>query len=271
MFDFGTIQPSKTFVAEPGENITTSVFFFIDSQYGDRNTHIVLNPGRVPPEWGIDIYPPMHEVTLNISGIITSFNENLYTEPRLLLAEHPEVAEPGYVYINSPSGKGYLQAKPVNITIRVPQSAEYGKVYDLTVDATGSWFGEAGQIQLSQSRNFDYHVLIASKTYSEEIVTVPANTSVANESAVVEKEPENAPQSSDQFFLYLAIGLLIIVIIFLLLKNFRQAPSTVQLLNQQSMAMPELKEVAAKKRKTKKARKKKLRKKKAAKDKESVA
>ncbi len=257
MFDFGTIQTAKSFTAEPGENITATVYFFIDNQYGDRNTHINLAVGRLPSsDWNITFNPAVHEVILNISGILTSFNENLYTEPKPLLQELPAEAEPGYVYIRSPSGKGYLQAKPLNITIYVPKNASYGNVYDISIDATASWFGETGQIQLSQSRNFEYKVLVASKIYSEEIVKKPLdNTS----NVTGDFKSGQTPPIDQNIILYGVIGVLTIIILALVAKNFIPLSAT----KHSKQALQELKEIhsvktkdSAKKRRAKKSKKK---------------
>ena len=207
-FDFGTIQQGKSFTAEPGENVTATVLFFIDEEYGDRNTHIYLTVSRSPPDWNVSFSPKLHEVTLNVSGIITTFDENLYTEPKPLLQDPLPEPENGYAYIKSPSGKGYLQAKPVNITITVPKSAEYGKTYSITIDAHANWFGETGTIQLTQARNFEYTILVASKTYSEQIVTP---TKEENITIVARGDTKNS--GNDQSSLYIVIGILFLVII----------------------------------------------------------
>ncbi|MBI5159553.1 hypothetical protein HY992_05525 [Candidatus Micrarchaeota archaeon] len=229
-YNFGTIQQNKNLVAEPGENITITVFFFIDSAYGDRNTHINLNEEVVPEGWAVDFDPALHEVVLNVSGIITTFDENLYSEPMPLLDAIPETPAPGYRYVMSPSGKGYLQVKPVNITIRVANDAKLGDAYDVTIGAFGSWFGESGTVSLQQSRSFNYKVAVVSKTYSEQIVTPEANAG-ANVSAT----PVAGGLALDQnLLLYAVIAVLLLAVIVLAVKAFKprkeapQQPSSVQ-------------------------------------------
>ena len=171
MYDFGTMQQGSAFTVEPGRNITVSIYFFMDEQYGNRNAHVSLNASNVPEGWSVGFDPPIHTTTINVSGVLTNVSENLYVEPKPVLPQVPEVPEAGVYYLRSPSGLGFLQAKMVNVTIRVPQNASVGQVYDVRIAGMADYYGQAGTVALAQARDLDYKITVAMSGYTETIIT----------------------------------------------------------------------------------------------------
>lgn len=184
---FGSVQPDRGASVSPGESVTFDLYFFVDEAYGTRTAHITITPTLVPQDWVVSVDPPVHPVTLNISGVITTGSENTYADPRPLLTELPNVSESGIYYIESPSGLGYLQARKVQITVNVPSNAEYGKTYDLSFTGGAQYYGAAGSVAFTQSRGFNYKVTVTTPTYIEQVVTEP----IVNETESVEPATEN--------------------------------------------------------------------------------
>lgn len=182
-YDFGTMQKGGAMTTFPGGEANASLYFFLDALYGNRITHVVVAPEKVPEGWEVTLDPPAHEQILNISGIRTVSNENLYVEPRDTLPRIPEPPEEGVTYLLSPSGLGYLQAKEITVNIKVPQTAEIGKTYGVSVVAEGFWFGKAGLVSLKQSRVFSYKVTVLQKDYTESIMTTLAGGNETQELA----------------------------------------------------------------------------------------
>ena len=181
LYNFGTMQESSGLVAAPGENITLNLYFFMDEKYGNRITHVIANVEEIPPGWMIGFDPPVGISHLNVSGILVDSTENLYVTPRSVLSAVPESKEPGIFYLKSPSGKGYLQAKRLQVKVRVPADAQLGNTYSVKVAADGFWFGNAGSMALKQSRTFNYAITVANKEYTEQILA-----------------PEKAPERAEQ-------------------------------------------------------------------------
>ena len=170
LYDFGTMQEGNTGRTFPGGNISFNLYFFMDEKYGDRIAHIRVIPADVPAGWEVSTDPPIHPVRLNISGIVTTAEENIYVEPKPVLPEVPPNPEPGIHYLFSPSGLGYLQAKRVTVTFRIPEDAELGQTYNLKIDGYANWYGPTAGVALTQSRPFRYSVTVAAREYSEEVL-----------------------------------------------------------------------------------------------------
>ncbi|VVB73459.1 Uncharacterised protein [uncultured archaeon] len=189
---FGTIQPDRGATTYPGSTLKFDVYFFIDEAYGTRAAHITISPALVPQDWLVSVDPPLNDVTLNISGVVVSGSENLNVDPRPLLSAVPETSESGIYYIASPSGKGYLQAKKATIQVEIPDNAEIGKTFDLSMTGTAKYYGSAGAVLFTQSRGFSYQITVIAPTYSEQVITQPA----ANESALNTTEGSEGNKSS---------------------------------------------------------------------------
>ena len=61
--------------------------------------------------------------------------------------------------------------------VEVPNDAQYGTQYSLTIMASANWYGELGTSQVSQARPFSYILLIAAENYSESMYN-PTESSV---------------------------------------------------------------------------------------------
>ncbi len=207
-FTFGTMQENHDLSGEPGTNVTVNMYFFIDSAYGNRNAHITINPSNVPEGWATNFVPAMHTVTLNISGIIITNNENVNVEPRPLLAMPPTISEEDIYYLKSPSGKGYLQAKRVQMIVSIPSNASLGQTYDVSATASASWFGDNGAIALTQSRDFNYRIFVVNTKYSEEVVkTTTLNSTKSNET---NQNPQVQETLFNQTNITIILGVIII-------------------------------------------------------------
>ncbi len=169
---FGSIYYTKGAAVVPGSNFSYDIYFFVDSEYGDRTAHISISIDG-PQGWNIYVLPELKNYTFNISGVLANSEENIYVEPRPKLQSIPDPKEEGIYYIASPSGKGYLQAKKVTIYVNVPEDVEIGKTYPILVSASAKYFGDLGSLSFSQSRNFDFNVLIKPPVYTEQIVSQP--------------------------------------------------------------------------------------------------
>lgn len=217
LYDFGTMQQGSSTQAEPGGNATFSLFFFVDSEYGNRITHVSISADEVPEGWIVEFDPPLHTEYLNVSGIITASQENLYIEPRQVLSSIPENPEEGIYYLASPSGLGYLQAKRVEVKIKIPESAQLGQTYEIKVTAHAFWFGQSGNVALEQSRPFRYTVQLARVEYSEQLL---GNTSLpqANETG---QAGEAAPMDTNTYLLA-ALAIVIIALVGYILFSRRK-------------------------------------------------
>jgi len=223
MYDFGTMQQGSSFTAEPGKNVTANLYFYMDEEYGNRVAHVTLDPSTVPDGWEVIIDPPLHNTTMNVSGIITTLTENVYVEPKPVLGTLPEVQEPGTHYLQSPSGRGYLQAKRVEVIIKIPAGAELGKTYDVAINGRAVYLGQSGTVALSQSRDFSYKITLASQEYTETIVTntplptaTPTPTATATPEPAATQAPPATPPASNEGnsnLLFLAIGFVLVLII----------------------------------------------------------
>jgi hypothetical protein len=166
-FSLGTMQPINSYNAYPGENKT--VDFYIFNAYGNRISHIVLSVASNPDNLVIDL-PPLETNTWNISGIMTPVEENLYVEPMPIVLEQPANPPAGIYYLKATNITGYIPAKKVTVTVRIPEDAQLGKTYEITINALAKWYGEAGTVQISQARPFSYRILVTTKEYSESLV-----------------------------------------------------------------------------------------------------
>jgi hypothetical protein len=196
-YSLGTMQPNSNYRASPGDELVLK--FYIFNAYGNRISHITLSVSNNPDNLEV-ILPPLETNTWNISGILTPIEENIYVEPMPIVEVKPDTPEPGIEYLKSPNVSGVIPAKPVNFTVKIPDSAVLGSRYSVTVTALAKWYGETGSAQVSQARPFSYNILVASKNYSESIY-----------------EPEEGGGGlalSNEMIFGIVIGVLVIVILF---------------------------------------------------------
>ena len=162
-YNFGSAQADKELKINPGGEISTKLYFY--NIYGNRITHIKLEISEYPENWIISLTPDAHDAEVDISGILTTINENLYVEPSSdVVDEIPENVPEGIEYISS--SVGYIGAKPVEIRIKVPENENYGS-YDLRIDASAFWLGQEGTAEIQQSRSFDYKINVVSEIFYE--------------------------------------------------------------------------------------------------------
>lgn len=210
LYNFGSMQEGTVFNAQPGDAINISLYFFVDEEYGTRITHIRVSPEILPQGWEITFSPPLHTEYVNVSGVIVTSEENIYVEPRPVLAEKPAKPEEGIFYLISPSGKGYLQAKRVVASVKIPKNVPLGKSFDVKLMAEAFWFGPAGNIALEQTRSFNYVINTVQKEYSEKVITASSE--------------EKQVQDNTVFYLLITVIVIAIVAAYLYLgKKKRKA------------------------------------------------
>ena len=181
-YNFGSAQADKELKANPGGEISTKLYFY--NIYGNRITHIKLEVSEFPENWVITLTPDTHDSEFDLSGIITTINENLYVETSEAVDEIPENVPEGIEYISS--SVGFIGAKPVEIRIKVPSDEKYGS-YNLRIDASAFWLGQQGTAEIQQSRSFDYKIDLVSGTFYEKLIIDDGDIKVKNETP---KAPE---------------------------------------------------------------------------------
>jgi len=233
-YNFGSAQGGEDLTLAPGEEISTKLFFY--NIFGNRITHISLNAGDLPEGWEVSIDPELHTTQVRVSGIDTEIEENLFVEPSEAVEEVPEIIPEGIEYIRS--SVGLIGAKPVSITISVPDDAQLGSIEDISISGTAEWLGQAGSVAFNQQRTFNYKVSVISDEFTEEIVetlstvTEPEPVQLSEQDPVLIAEPEVAESPSQSVaastndstnllisLLAVVIVLLTIIIIVLVIKK----------------------------------------------------
>lgn len=175
-YNFGSAQQASALTVSPGSIVSTKLYFY--NIFGNRITHIKLSAENLPEVWTVAFDPPLHTVTVNISGVLTTIEENLNVVPPSDVFEtKPETAPEGIEFITSPIG--YVGAKPVVVTFSVPETERLGSSHNITIIGVAEWLGQTGAAAISQSRGFDYTITITGEQFTEEIVEErPAVTTV---------------------------------------------------------------------------------------------
>lgn len=184
-YNFGSAQADKELKANPGGEINTKLYFY--NIYGNRITHVKLEVSEFPENWIISLTPDAHDSEVDISGIITTINENLYVETSEAVDEIPKNVPEGIEYISS--SVGFIGAKPVEIKIKVPENENYGS-YNLRIDASAFWLGQEGTAEIQQSRSFDYKIDLVSEIFYEKPI-------INYEDIKVKNETPEAPEETD--------------------------------------------------------------------------
>jgi len=175
-YNFGSAQADKELKTNPGGEISTKLYFY--NIYGNRITHIKLEVSEYPENWIISLTPDAHDAEVDVSGVLTTINENLYVEVSEAVDEIPENVPEGIEYISSSVGS--IGAKPVEIKIKVPSDEAYG-TYDLRIDASAFWLGQEGTAEIQQSRSFDYKIDLVSETFYEKPIINDEELKESNE------------------------------------------------------------------------------------------
>ena len=183
-YNFGSAQADKELKTNPGGEIITKLYFY--NIYGNRITHIKLEVSEFPENWIITLTPEAHDADVDVSGILTTINENLYVEISEAVDEIPENVPEGIEYISS--SVGYIGADPVEIKIKVPENEKYGS-YNLRIDASAFWLGQEGTAEIQQSRSFDYKIDLVSETFYEKPITTDEELKESNETYKAPETP----------------------------------------------------------------------------------
>jgi len=211
-YNFGSMQPVKELTIAPGDTVTTKLYFY--NIYGNRITHISLFASEAPEDWDISFNPSLHETSVRVSGIETEIEENIYVEPSEAVEEIPEDIPEGIEYISS--SVGYIGAKPIEITISVPEDEELGSTHDITISASAEWLGQSGAVEIKQSRDFDLAVKVLSKEFKEEILTTTTTEPEAEEEI---SSPLSAI-TGQLILTYTLFGIIIVVVVVVAYLSF---------------------------------------------------
>jgi hypothetical protein len=213
---FGSMQSSEKGSLLPGETLTFKIYFFVDSEYGNRITHITLNASEVPDGWDVSVNPEIHQSIISVNGAQRTIIESLYVEPKPLLneSEIPDPKPADTAYLNSPSGKGYLQAKMAEVSITVPDTVRPGDSGTVNIAGIAQWYGDQGVVLFTQARDFAYTISIVSPgEFTEEVITPVVNESQQNNTTT------QPAASGDNTILIVVGGVVIIVVAYLFTKK----------------------------------------------------
>lgn len=183
-YSFASAQGSSNLQVIPGEDTEGVVYFYnVD---GNRITHVVIDVLEVPDGWTVEVAPPLAEQKYDVGGTEITVTENLYaidpeTDPKYgVFAEEITDVPDGMICLTlpnklgteeNPDTPGYCLAKPVTITISVPDSVDIGTTGDVKILATGSWLGQTGAAAIAQTREFDYTVQTVLELTNETPIT----------------------------------------------------------------------------------------------------
>jgi len=166
------------YTAAPGTNAT--LMFYIFNAYGNRITHVTLSVTNNPQNLDVQ-FPPLYTKPYIISGIKTDIVENLFVCNLSIVEEQPAIPihddfcyNDTIYYLRTTNITGYIPAKKVEIKVKIPENAEYGATYEVTIGVVARWYDEFGTSQVNQARSFPVKIRIASETYSEEPYTPEA-------------------------------------------------------------------------------------------------
>ncbi|VVB73825.1 Uncharacterised protein [uncultured archaeon] len=216
---FGSMQSGERGSLLPGETQTFKIYFFVDSEYGNRITHITLNATDIPDGWNVTINPEIHQSVISVNGAEKTITESLYVEPKPILNESdiPDPKPDGIAYLNSPSGKGFLQAKMAEVTITVPADAKSGDSGRINIAGVAQWYGDQGVVLFTQARDFVYTISVASpEEFTEEIITPVVNVSQNATQNASSAQPESG---SDNTVLFVVGGIVIIAVAYLFTRK----------------------------------------------------
>ncbi len=167
-YNFGSAQQTSKLTVSPGATVSTKLYFY--NVFGNRITHISLSAEELPKGWSVTFDPLLHDVTVNISGVMTTIEENLNVEPPSDVFEtKPETAPEGIEFISSPIG--YIGAKPVVVTFSMPETERLGTSHNITIIGTAEYLGQTGTAAIKQTRGFDYAITVVAEEFTEEIVS----------------------------------------------------------------------------------------------------
>ena len=176
-YSFAAAQGSSSLQVIPGGDAATGVIYFYNVD-GNRITHITIertiltedNEGEfpdgwveAPDSWEVEIDPPLDEQEYEVGGYPITIEENLYVEPTEVASEEITNVPEGMTCLTLPNKlgegiPGYAIAKPVYITVSVPESEGIGTTGKIRITATGEWLGQTGDAAIAQTQKFDFTV-----------------------------------------------------------------------------------------------------------------
>ncbi len=168
-YNFATTQANPTITIQPGDTISVPAIYFFNI-YGNRITHVSLSLTSFPKGWDVKLEPELHQVQVNVSGTIVTATENLYVAPSQPVKEVPAAVPEDMTYLTLGGVDGNVPAKVAYLNITVPADTPLGGTYTISVNAVGSWFGQAGTLAFSQERSFDFKVQTITRNFTEEEV-----------------------------------------------------------------------------------------------------
>mgnify|MGYP001419264738 CR=1 FL=1 len=220
-YSFGTMQDGVEFNATAGEELVLKIYFYMDEAYGNMPSSVVLSQESVPDGWQIEFSPPVHQMTVDLHGVPTTIQANIYVEPKPVLPELPEESDEETFYLDSPSGLGYLQAQRVEAKVLIPATAESG-TYKLILGAKADYLVQEGMVAVSQARDFEYEINVTGVTPTPVPTSTPIPTSTpvpTSTSTPAQTTPANEGAGMESLLLP-AGALLILALIFLAVFYF---------------------------------------------------
>ena len=211
LFNFGTMQQTKSIFVEPGQTAVAKIFVF--NVHGNRPTHVKVDVVQAPEGFTVEILPEMHTTEYNVSGVIMPSQENLVVDPvdkDSLPQQKPETAEEGVEWITMGGIDGFVPAKVIIVRVTADEGLPLWEDHEFTVSAIANWFDvrETGPVGIGQARDFSFTVRTITTEYSEEVV-LPTPTPIALPS--IEAMSGEAQEENPWF--YATIGLAVLVLL----------------------------------------------------------
>ena len=157
-YSFASAQGASELRLIPGGEVEGEIFFYnVD---GNRITHITMEineESQIPEGWEVEIDPPLHETEVIFGGQSITIAENLHIEPTDIASEEVKDIPQGMACLTL-SDRGYVLARVATITIRVPESEKVSTNSGIKVTAVASWLGQAGEVTIKQTRDFNFQV-----------------------------------------------------------------------------------------------------------------
>jgi hypothetical protein len=208
-YSFGSMQAAKQFNLRAGQEIETKLYFY--NIYGNRPTHIRLSVIEKPQNWQVTIEPGVESREYEVSGQKISVDENLVVYLSNASEEQGENTET-IEYITSKVG--YIGANFVIVRIKVPESEQVGREFNIKINAVAFWLGQASTIALQQERDFEYLVRTITEYYEKPLesdVEIMEKEFVGSSSQSVLSKPYHIISVGVTFILIMAFAVLLIM------------------------------------------------------------
>ena len=184
-YNFGSGQVDNELAILPGSETSTKLYFF---NIGNRNTYISLSAAP-PAGWQVTFAPAEHIIRVKIGEQVQEVIANIYVEPSERANSAEEIAGRENEFIKTVAGY-YIEAKPVEITIKAPASAKLGSSEQIKISATARWLGQEGStIAFQQGREFNYNVKVVSSA------PAPPEKVIEQEEQQLQQQPAEQEQA----------------------------------------------------------------------------